>query len=152
MENNPFQSKPFQLKNSPEFIEAVKYDKFDELENLLRNPNLLFSYDYLQQTGFHWAAKRNKLRAARTMLIYGNCVNLFDINKMTPLALAAKNNKYEMCQLLCENGANPWIANIDGKRPCDLTTDMKIKSYLLMMEENYSPGLRNNEKKKKQFP
>ena len=129
----------------------MKYDKFDELENLLRNPNLLFSYDFLQQTGFHWAAKRNKLRACRTMLTYGNCVNLFDINKMTPLALAAKNNRYEMCQMLCENGANPWIANVDGKRPCELTTDMKIKSYLLMMEENYSAGLRNNEKKKKVF-
>ena len=45
LNNNPFQSKPFQIKNSFEFIEAVKYDKFKEMEIYLKNPDLLFSFD-----------------------------------------------------------------------------------------------------------
>ena len=92
LKNNPFQYKPFQLKNSFEFIEAVKYDKFIEMEIYLKNPDLLFSFDYYRQTGFHWAAKKNKIKGARLMIKYGNCVNQIDINHMTPLAIAAKNN------------------------------------------------------------
>ena len=92
LKNNPFQCRPFQIKNSFEFIEAVKYDKFIEMEIYLKNPDLLFSFDYYRQTGFHWAAKKNKIKAARLMIQYGKCVNQIDINHMTPLAIAAKNN------------------------------------------------------------
>ena len=138
LKNNPFQCKPFQIKNSFEFIEAVKYDKFKEMEIYLKNPDLLFSFDYYRQTGFHWAAKKNKLKGARIMTKYGNCVNQIDVNHMTPLAIAAKNNNFEMCQILCENGANPFIPNNEGKKPVDLATDLKLKSYLINWGDNYS--------------
>ena len=137
LKNNPFQSKPFEIKNSYEFIEAVKYDKFIEMEIYLKNPELLFSFDYYRQTGFHWAAKKNKIKGAILMIKYGHCVNQIDINHMTPLAIAAKSNNLEMCKLLCENGANPFIPNNEGLKPIDLTTDIKIKSYLESWGENY---------------
>ena len=138
MENNPFQSEPFQLQNSYEFIEAVKYEKLKEMEIYLRNPKLLYSFDYYRQTGFHWAAKKNNINAARLMIRFGNCVNLMDINCMTPLAFAAKNNNYEMCQLLCQNGANPLIKNNEDKLPIDLTNEINIKAFLMNMGDNYS--------------
>lgn len=139
IKNNPFQSQPFQLNDSFEFIEAVKYEKLKEIEKFLKkNINLLYSYDYYRQTGFHWAAKKNNINALKLMLKYGNCVNQIDINHMTPLAFSAKNNNIEMCQLLCENGANPFIPNKDDKIPIDLTTEFKIKSFLINWGDNYS--------------
>ena len=138
LNNNPFQCKPFQIKNSFEFIEAVKYDKFNEMEIYLKNPDLLFSFDFYRQTGFHWAAKKNKIKGAILMTKYGRCVNQIDINHMTPLAIAAKNNNYEMCQLLLENGANPFIPNNEGKKPADLTNDIKLKAFLINWGDNYA--------------
>ena len=148
LKKNPFNIKPFQLKESIEFFDCIKYDKYEEMENMLRNKDLLFCFDYFHQTPFHWAAKRDKIKAARIMLLYGNCINLLDSNHMTPLAFAAQNNNYDMVQLLCENGANPYIKNIDGKKPSDLCTDFKTKSYLLYIEDNFSTGLKKNNKKK----
>ena len=148
LKKNPFNFKPFQYKESIEFFDCIKYDKFEELESLLRNKDLLFCYDYFHQTPFHWAAKRDKVKAARIMLMYGNCINLLDSNKMTPLAFAAQNNNYDMVVLLCENGANPFMKNIDGKKPSDLCTDFKTKSYLLYIEDTFSTGLKKNTKKK----
>ena len=148
LNKNPFNFKPFQYKESIEFFDYIKYDKFDEMENMLRNKDLLFCYDYFHQTPFHWAAKRDKIRATKIMLMYGNCINLLDSNKMTPLAFAAQNNNYDMVVLLCENGANPFMKNIDGKKPSDLCTDFKTKSYLLYIEDTFSPGLKKNIKKK----
>ena len=149
LKKNPFNFKPFLLRESIEFFYYIKYDKFDEMESKLNsNKDLLFCYDYFHQTPFHWAAKRDKIRAVKTMLMYGNCINLLDSNKMTPLALAAQNNNYDMVQLLCENGANPFIKNIDGKKPSDLSTDFKTKSYLNYIEDTFPTGLKKNTKKK----
>ena len=148
MNNNPFNFKPFQIKESIGFFDCVKYDKLEEMENMLNRKNVLFCYDYFHQTPFHWAAKRNKLRTARTMLIYGKCINLLDSNNMTPLHFAAQNNNYDMVQLFCENGANPFIKNVDGLKPSDLCTDFKTKSYLLYVEDTFPKSLRKNTKKK----
>ena len=148
LNNNPFNFKPFQVKESIAFFDCVKYDKLEEMENMLNTKDLLFCYDYFHQTPFHWAAKRNKVRTARIMLLYGKCINLLDSNNMTPLHFAAQNNNYDMVQLLCENGANPFIKNFEGKKPSDLCTDFKTKSYLLYAEDTFPTGLKKNTKKK----
>ena len=148
LNKNPLNFKPFQFKESIDFFDCIKYDKFDEMESKLRNKDLLFCYDYFHQTPFHWAAKRDKIRAVRIMLMYGHCINLLDSNKMTPLAIAAQNNSYDMVQLLCENGANPFIKNIDGKKLSELCTDFKTKSYLNYIEDTFPTGLKKNTKKK----
>ena len=92
MKNSPLQSRPYQLPYSLDFINAVKYDKYDKLEKLLDFPELLYSYDYYRQTGFHWAAKLEKTKSLIMMLKCDNCINQTDINGLTPLALAAKHN------------------------------------------------------------
>ena len=149
VKNNPINIKPFQIKESIEFLDAVKYDKFDEIENMLHaKKELLFCFDYLHQTAFHWAAKRNKIKAMKILLNYGKCINLLDNNNMTPLHLAAQNNFYEAIQILCDNGANPLMENIDGKKPSELCSDFRIKSYLNSAEDLFPPGLKKNYRQK----
>ena len=147
--NNPINIKPFQFKESIDFLDAVKYDKFDVIENMLHdNKSLLFCFDYLHHTAFHWAAKRNKIKAMKILLTYGKCVNLVDNNKMTPLHLAAQNNFYDAVQILCDNGANPLMENIDGKKPSELSSDFRIRSFLNSAEDMFPIGLKNRIKKK----
>ena len=147
--NNPINIKPFQFKESIDFLDAVKYDKFDVIENMLHeNKSLLFCFDYLHHTAFHWAAKRNKIKAMKILLTYGKCVNLVDNNKMTPLHLAAQNNFYDAVQILCDNGANPLMENIDGKKPSELSSDFRIRSFLNSAEDMFPIGLKNRIKQK----
>ena len=147
--NNPINIQPFQFKESIDFLDAVKYDKFDVIENMLHdNKSLLFCFDYLHHTAFHWAAKRNKIKAMKILLTYGKCVNLVDNNKMTPLHLAAQNNFYDAVQILCDNGANPLMENIDGKKPSELSSDFRIRSFLNSAEDMFPIGLKNRIKQK----
>ena len=138
MKKSPLQTRPYQLPYSLDFINAVKFDKFDKLEELLDFPELLYSYDYYRQTGFHWAVKLGKIKSLIMMLKCGNCINQTDINGFTPLAIAAKNNNADICQILCDSGANPLIPNNDGLLPTDLSKDIKLKSYLFVYTYNYS--------------
>ena len=138
MKKSTLQTRPYQLPYSLDFINAVKFDKFDKLEELLDFPELLYSYDYYWQTGFHWAAKLGKIKALLMLLKCGNCINQTDINGFTPLALAAKYNNWDICQILCDSGANPLIPNNDGLLPKDLAKDIRISSYLSFFTSNYS--------------
>ena len=138
MKKSPLQTRPYQLPYSLDFINAVKFDKYDKLEELLDFPELLYSYDYYWQTGFHWAAKLGKIKALLMLLKCGNCINQTDINGFTPLALAAKYNNWDICQILCDSGANPLIPNNDGLLPKDLAKDIRISSYLSFFTSNYS--------------
>ena len=67
---------------------------------------------------------------------------------MTPLAIASQNNFYDMVQLLCDNGANPLMENIDGKKPSELCTDFRIRSYLNSIEDIFPTGLKKKNKRK----
>jgi len=138
MKNSPLQSRPYQLPYSLDFINAVKYDKYDKLEKLLDFPELLYSYDYYRQTGFHWAAKLEKTKSLIMMLKCDNCINQTDINGLTPLALAAKHNNFDICQILCDSGANPLIPDNEGLLAKDQTSEIKLKSYLSIFTLNYS--------------
>ena len=137
MKKSPFQTRPYQLPYSLDFINAIKFDKYDKLEEYLEFPELLYSYDYYRQTGFHWAVKLDRIKSLIMMLKCGNCINLRDVNGFTPLALAAKNNNMDICQILCDSGANPLIPNNDGLIPKDISTEIKLKSYLTIYTQNY---------------
>ena len=106
-------------------------------------------FDYLHHTAFHWAAKRNKIKAMKILLTYGKCVNLLDNNKMTPLHLAAQNNFYNAVQILCDNGANPLLKNIDGKKASELSSDFRIRSFLNSAEDLFPIGLKRGLNKNK---
>ena len=135
LNNNPFNSKPFQLPNSIEFLDAVKYNKIKIVESFLNNKNYLYVYDYYKQTAFHWCVKRNYSEMIELLLSVKKACNQLDINNCTPLAIAAKNNNFNMIQILMNNNANPLIPDDQGKLPCDLTTDIKCR-LLLIANEN----------------
>ncbi len=64
------------------------------------------------------------------LLDYGCHVNIQDNESRTPLWLAAKNNFPETCDVLLQKKANPCLANKEGKKPIDVTTDSSIKKLL----------------------
>ena len=57
-------------------------------------------------------------------------VNLRGIRDKTPLMWAAENNYMEAVDLLCKNGAQVKLADIDGNTAEVLTTSSDIKLYL----------------------
>lgn len=80
------------------------------------------------------------------MVQNGKCLNQYDLKLRTPLYLAALNNQKETVKMLLENGGNPQIADIDGNRPVDVTTDDDIKKEIY----NYLDKLYGNKEKKKE--
>lgn len=53
-----FPSKPYEIRGSEEFFDAVKFNKIDLVkQGLKRNLDYLEQYDYFLQTPYHWAAK-----------------------------------------------------------------------------------------------
>lgn len=139
MESNPFQSKPYSLENSLEFMEAVKFVNLRLVESFLKkSKKYLFVYDYFKQTAYHWAAKRNHKRMLCLLLQTGKHCNQLDINHRTPLFLAARSNNLEACTILVENNGNPFIPDKDGKLPTDVTTKIEIRSLLLTAGDSLS--------------
>jgi len=65
-------------------------------------------------------------------MLGGKHVNLLDKKKRTPLFLAAQWNYFDICELLFNNGANPFILNIDEKRAIDVVTDPIVKKLILI--------------------
>ena len=53
-----FPSKPFELRGSEEFFDAVKFNDIDIINQALKRSNkYLEQYDYFLQPPIHWAAK-----------------------------------------------------------------------------------------------
>lgn len=139
---NPFPSKPFTLKYSFEFFEAVKFNKRNEAEELVRmNRNYLFEFDYFHQTCYHWAAKRGYKELLEFFISKGNHINQFDNNRRTPLWLAARNNQLETVSVLLQHGANPFLDSKDGKKPVDVTTDKNVEKLIRENMEGKSSHL-----------
>lgn len=131
LQNSPFQSKPFELPYSTEFIKAVKFGELETVRSALHmNPKFLFAFDHFKQTGFHWAAKLGNFDILVVLLSVGNNCNMYDHHNRTPLYLAALNNHYHCCSLLLDNFGNPFMVNNEGKKPSDVATDRKIQSLL----------------------
>jgi len=96
-----------------------------------RDKRYLLEYDYFHQTCYHWAAKRGYQQVLSTLL---DCdkkhVNFMDNEYRTPLWHAAKNNLQNICEILLNSGANPFLPNREGKRPIDVVTDNLLRSYI----------------------
>jgi ankyrin repeat protein len=97
---------------------------------LLKDKRYLFEYDYFHQTGYHWAAKRGYNQILSTLFDYGIHINILDKKNRTPIWLAAKYNNSYICDLLIQNKANPFITDITGKKPYDVTMDSSIKKMI----------------------
>ena len=122
----------------------MKFNKIGVVEDILKlSKDYLFDFDYFEQTGYHWAAKRGFKDLLELLIRKGVHVNLFDYNKRTPLFLAALNNHRDTCLILINYGANPFLEDKEGKKPVDVTNDPGVKLLLLRtMEVNIKLILR----------
>jgi hypothetical protein len=141
---HPFPKTPFS-KASKSVFKAESRDFFEEvklgndkkvMELLLLDKYLLFEFDYFLQTGYHWAAKRGLKSTLELLTSFGNHINLYDLNKRTPLFLAAKNNHLDVCKYLLEKGANPFLKSSGNKRAIDVCSDETIKRVLKVNMDN----------------
>ena len=131
IDHNPFQSKPYQLSKSFEFLTAVKFQNYKYiLEALQFSTDFLFSFDYFGQTCYHWAAKLSNEKMLMTLLDYGRYLNQKDFQGRTPLYLAAVNNDRKICDILIKNKANVHLKDNRGNTPADVARSKELKYYL----------------------
>ena len=131
IDNNPFQSKPYSIPGSQEFLRAVKFNKYEYVKNILKyNNKLLFAIDYFGQTAYHWAAKFNDIKMMQILLSFGMHHNQKDFKGRTPIYLAAANNKEDMCKFLLENHANIFLKDKENKTPVDVAGSIELKYFL----------------------
>ena len=157
LEKNPFPQRPFELKGSEEFMDYVKFNNFEMVNQALdKSIKYLYQYDYFQQTAFHWAAKLGYERMLEMFLNFSKRCNIYDKKMRTPLYLAAMNNQKRCVELLLNRGGNPFLCDKDGKKPEDVTTNTDIKILLQTTSEKPFTDIYNednnngkNNKKKK---
>lgn len=155
LEKNPFPQRPFELKGSEEFMDYVKFNNFEMVNQALdKSIKYLYQYDYFQQTAFHWAAKLGYERMLEMFLTFSKRCNIYDKKMRTPLYLAAMNNQKRCVELLLNKGGNPFLSDKDGKKPEDVTTNTDIKILLQTTSEKpftdiYNEDDNNGKNKKK---
>jgi len=71
------------------------------------------------------AARENMLESARLLVVSGADVNLPLGNNTSPLLMAIQNAHYELASFLLDHGANPNIADDDGKAALYAAVDMR---------------------------
>ena len=131
IEKNPFQTYPYEITNSYEFIEAIKFNNYNYVIDALKSSSkFLFCFDYYGQTGYHWAAKLGNIKIMKILIDCGRHHNQKDFKGRTPLYLAAQNDKKEMCIFLLERGANPFLADKEKKTPADIAGSRELKDFL----------------------
>jgi len=157
LEKNPFPQRPFELKGSEEFMDYVKFNNFEMVNQALdKSIKYLYPYDYFEQTAFHWAAKLGYEKMLEMFLTFSKRCNIYDKKMRTPLYLAAMNNQKRCVELLLNRGGNPFLSDKDGKKPEDVTTNTDIKILLQTTSEKPFTDIYNednnngkNNKKKK---
>ena len=160
LDNNPFPKRPFELKGSEEFLDYVKFNNFEMVNQALDiTIAFLYQYDYYKQTAFHWAAKLGYERMLEMFLNFSRRCNVYDKKMRTPLYLAAMNNQKRCVELLLNRGGNPFLCDKEGKKPEDVTTNTDIKILLqtttekpfneIYKEDNNGKNSKNTNKLKK---
>jgi ankyrin repeat protein len=131
LDNDPFPTKPFELRGSEEFFDYVKFNNYDLVKQALnKSTKYLYQFDYFKQTAFHWAAKLGYDKMLDMFLRCSRRCNVYDKHMRTPLYIAALNNQKKCVELLLDKGGNPFLTDIDGKKPEDVTTNTDIKILL----------------------
>ncbi len=136
LDNNPFPKVPFELRDSEEFFDYVKFNNFEMVSQALNKTiKFLYQFDYFKQTPLHWAAKLGYERMLEMFLTFTRRCNIYDKNMRTPLYIAALNNQKRCVELLLDKGGNPFLTDKDGKKPEDVTTNTDIKILLQTTSE-----------------
>ena len=131
-----FPTKPFELRGSEDFFDAVKFNDINVVKQALqKNENYLIQFDYFKQTPLHWAAKLGHYEMLKVILKHTKMVNIYDKEFRTPIFLAALNNHKKCVELLLENGGNAFIKDKNGDQPEAVSTDPAIKLLLQISSE-----------------
>ena len=143
IERNPFQTKPYQIPKSFEFLQAIKFKNYKFiLEALQFSNDYLFCFDYYGQTCYHWAAKLGNIKLLATLIDNGKHHNQKDFEGRTPLYLAAVNNDRNICEMLIRNKANVHLRDNYGRSPADVAGNKELKYYLQdLLTQPYSNPL-----------
>jgi len=143
IERNPFQTKPYQIPKSFEFLQAIKFKNYKFiLEALQFSNDYLFCFDYYGQTCYHWAAKLGNIKLLATLIDNGKHHNQKDFEGRTPLYLAAANNDRNICEMLIRNKANVHLRDNYGRSPADVAGNKELKYYLQdLLTQPYSNPL-----------
>ena len=144
-----FPTKPFELRGSEDFFDAVKFNDINVIKQALeKNDHYLIQFDYFRQTPLHWAAKLGHHEILKIFLKHTKMVNIYDKEYRTPIFLAALNNHKKCVELLLENGGNAFIKDKEGLLPEAASTDPAIKLLLQVSNEKSFSELNEINKKK----
>ena len=134
--SNIFPTKPFELRGSEDFFDAVKFNDINVIKQaLIKNDKFLIQFDYFKQTPLHWAAKLGHHEILKEILKHTKMVNVYDKEFRTPIFLAALNNHKKCVELLLEHGGNAFIKDKEGNLPEAVSTDQGIKQLLQISTE-----------------
>ena len=151
VEKQVFPKKPFELRGSEDFFDAVKFNDIKVVkEALAKNDHYLIQFDYFKQTPLHWAAKLGYHDILKVFLDYTKMINVYDKDFRTPLFLAALNNHKKCVELLLEHGGNAFIKDKKGELPEAVSTDPNIKLLLQISTEKSFSELNEINKKNQQ--
>ena len=131
VEHNPFQTKPYQIPKSFEFLSAVKFKNYQFIREALKySDKYLFCFDYYGQTCYHWAAKLGNIDLLAMLIDNGKHHNQKDFEGRTPLYLAAVNNDRAICEMLMRHRANVHLKDNKGLSAADVAGSKELKYYL----------------------
>ena len=122
-----FQKIPYQEPYSEEFFGLVKKGDIERISvELSNNKRLLFSFDYLGNTAYHWAAKLGLPDVLQVLINYGKHMNIKDKRGLRPIHWAVINNQYECAEVLVTNGAYCNVYDYEGNSPLHMAKDSKM--------------------------
>ena len=114
------------------FLYAAAFGNSSMLRNILsKNKNLINSKTKNNVTPLHMAVVYDNLDNIKYLVRNLKVdINAKDDDGWTALHFAAASDSYRAVEILLKNNADANIADIEGKKPVDITTDTDIKELL----------------------
>ena len=111
------------------FIDAARFDDFNEVINMLRVGVPVNSQDKDGYSALYWAVFNDNTDVVDMLISKKADVNVRNSHYWTPLHAAAHNSITEMVKFLLQNGAEPSIRNNRGETALDIA-----RTYLREVE------------------
>lgn len=121
----------FTYKLTKTLIDSIKSKNYKLCcEIIEKNKNIVLDYDYFYLTPLHWAVKKNFYELIIKLLNCGSIVDSLNFSGDTPLHIAIKNNFYDSACILLYYAASPFLKDISGKKPIELSKNFDMKNLL----------------------
>ena len=133
------QRKILMEKNGQHFFHAIKAGDTQEILSIVNSNYLIMFYrDVFLQSPLHISAKRNLYKLVSLFVSKGVDIDAQDEGGRTALFIAAERNNFEFVTVLLFEIADPFIKNVKGEKPVDVTSDSRIKVVLERAEKLHS--------------